>query len=213
MKIFLLGTSGLVGSAVYSELLQENPRPDLITFTRRRLGLEGGLEKVSDLSDFKIQMHELTAELAFCALGTTIKKAKSRQTFEEIELNLPLRFATEARKHGVQSFHIITALGADASSSNFYLRTKGLLERDLRLLGFPSLHIYRPSLLVGDRQEFRLGERLSVALYQNLKGLYPKALGRYQPIEVSVLSRFILRKMKDYTPGLHIWENQAMISS
>ncbi len=212
MTIFLLGTSGLVGSAVYSGLLQENPRPELITFTRRRLGLEGGLEKVSDLSDFKIQMNELSADSAFCALGTTIKKAKSRQTFEEIELNLPLRFATEARKHGVQHFHIITALGANAGSPNFYLRTKGLLERDLQQLGFDSLHIYRPSLLVGERREIRLGEKLSVALYQNLKGLYPKALDRYRPIEVKALSSFILGKMKDKTPGLHIWENQAMIS-
>jgi uncharacterized protein YbjT (DUF2867 family) len=212
MNVFLIGSSGLVGKAVYEGLATDPSGSTLVAFNRRRLGLQGGIERVSDLSDFRADMNGLKAELAFCAVGTTIRKAKSRQAFEEVDLNLPLRFAVAAKEHGVQCFHVVTALGADPHSQNFYLRTKGVLERELKNVGFDSLHIYRPSLLVGDRGEFRLAERISIAAFRSLKGFYPKILDRYKPIEVPKLAGFILRKMKDETRGLYIWENRDMIS-
>ena len=211
MKIFLLGSSGLVGSSVYSELLLQEKVPELTTFTRRRLNLMGGVEKVSDLKDFERDMEGLTAEIAFCAVGTTIKKAKSREAFEEIDLNLPLRFAVAARRHGVKNFHMLTALGADPSSKTYYLRIKGILESDLKALGFEGLHIYRPSLLLGERTESRLGEELMAGFYKRFQNLYPKALDKYRPIEVPALSRYIVRKIAENSKGLHIHENNEML--
>lgn len=212
MKIFFLGSSGLVGSTVYSELLLQENAPELISFSRRRLHLMGGVEKVSDLSNLKKEMEGLTADKAFSGVGTTIKKAKSREAFEEADLNLPLRFAVAAKEQGVKDFHLISSLGANAASKNLYLRTKGLLERELSQIGFESLTIYRPSLLLGDRSEFRLGEELLTAGYRSLQFLYPKALNTYRPIEVTKLSHFIVRKILGNSSGVRIYENAEMLN-
>jgi len=211
MKLFMLGTSGLVGSTCYSKFLLEKNAPEITTFTRRRLNLHGGQEIVGDLRDLATLMGELRADTAFCAVGTTIKKAKSRAAFEEVDLNLPLRFACAARDHGVKSFHLLTAVGADPASKNYYLRIKGVLEAEVKTLGFASLHIYKPSLLLGEREDFRLGEELLTGLYTRFKTLYPKVLDKYRPIEVERLSGFILRKVLENAPGIHVWENQDML--
>jgi uncharacterized protein YbjT (DUF2867 family) len=211
MKLFMLGSSGLVGSTCYSKLLLEKSPPEIVTFTRRRLNLLGGTERVSDLKDLASQMSDLEADTAFCAIGTTIKKAKTRAAFEEIDLNLPLRFAVAAKARGVENFHLLTALGADAASKQYYLRIKGLVENEVKTLGFRSLHIYRPSLLLGHRQDFRLGEELAAGLYRRFEGLYPKALNKYRPIEVDKLSSFIIRKLQENEPGTHVWENHEML--
>ncbi|MBC7661202.1 MAG: NAD-dependent epimerase/dehydratase family protein [Chitinophagaceae bacterium] len=212
MKIFMLGTSGLVGSTCYSKLLLEKSSSEIVTFTRRRLNLHGGIERIGDLNDMASLMEGLEAEVAFCAVGTTIKKAKTRAAFEEVDLNLPLRFACAARDHGVKSFHLVSALGADASSSQTYLRTKGVLENELKSIGFPTLHIYQPSLLIGQRTELRIGEELVAGLYRRFHALYPKALNKYRPIEVEQLSRFIIRKIMENSPGTQVWTNEQMIS-
>ncbi len=211
MKLFMLGSSGLVGSSCYSNLLLEKSPPEITTFTRRRLNLQGGLERVGDLKDMNGMMAGLDADTAFCAVGTTIKKAKSRHAFEEVDLNLPLRFACAARDHGVKNFHLLTALGADPASKQYYLRIKAVLEMEIKSLGFSSLHIYRPSLLLGQREDFRMAEEVLAGLYRRFKGLYPKAFNKFRPIEVDRLSRFIVRKILENAPGIHIWENQDML--
>src|SRR5262249_9742691 len=100
----------------------------------------------------------------FCALGTTIRKAGSEAAFRGVDLELPLRAAQEARKAGAEQFVVVTSVGADARSKNFYLRTKGELEQELSRLPFRAIHILRPSLLIGKRQEFRLGESLAMKI-------------------------------------------------
>lgn len=211
MKIFFLGSSGLVGSTVYSELMLQKNAPELISFNRRRLHLMGGVEKVSDLSNFKREMEDLSADVAFCSVGTTMHKAKTREAFEEADLNLPLRFAVAAKEKGVKHFHVVSSGGANPASKAFYLRTKGILERELTQIGFESLSIYRPSLLLGDRSEFRWSEDLLTTVYRSLQFLYPKALDEYRPIEVPKLSHFIVRKLLDNSPGIRIYQNLDML--
>ncbi len=211
MKVFLLGASGLVGSTCYSKLLLQKPALELHSFSRRRLQLHGVVEHVGELSDLGSLMEGLSGDAAFCAVGTTIKKAKTREAFEEVDLNLPLRFACAARDHGVKTFHVVTTLGADPSSKQHYLRVKGVLEKELGAIGFTGLHIYRPSLLMGVRQEFRLGEELLSGLYKRFQFAYPKVLDKYRPIDVDQLSSFIVRKIIENSPGTHIWENEVML--
>ena len=207
----MLGSSGLVGSTCYSNLLLEKSAPELISFARRRLHLHGGIERVSDLKDIASLMADLEADVAFCAVGTTIRKAKTRAAFEEVDLNLPLRFACAARDRGVKNFHLLTALGSDPASRQYYLRIKGVLEMEMKGLGFRSLHIYRPSLLLGEREDLRIGEELLAGLYKRFQFAYPKALDKYRPIEVDKLASFIVRKLMENSPGTHIWENQDML--
>ncbi len=211
MKLFMLGSSGLVGSTCYSKLLLEKETPEIVSFSRRRLNLRGGQERVSDLRDIDRLMEGLEAETALCCVGTTLKKAKSRAAFEEVDLNLPLRFAVAAKKHGVKNFHLLTALGADPTSKNFYLHVKGVLEMEIKSLHFQSLNIYRPSLLLGHRDDFRLTEELAAGVYRRFQALYPKALDKYRPIEVEMLSHFIIRKLFENPQGVHIYDNQEML--
>jgi len=104
------------------------------------------------------------AQDVFCALGTTIRKAGSQEAFRHVDLELPLRAAEQALKAGAEQFIVVSSVGADPASKNFYLRTKGEIERELARLHFKALHILRPSLLIGKRPEFRLGEAIGMKI-------------------------------------------------
>ena len=208
----MLGASGLVGSSCYSKLLLDKQHPSsIVTVSRRKLNFVGVEERFGDLSQIKMLIEDLQGDAALCSIGSTMKKAKSREAFEEVDLNLPLRFAAAVKAQGAQSFHLVSSVGADPSSKQFYLRIKGLLETELRSIGFSSVHIYRPSLLLGNREEFRLSEELIAGFYRRFHSVYPKKLNHYRPIEVEKLSHFICRKIHENQQGIHIWENEDML--
>jgi uncharacterized protein YbjT (DUF2867 family) len=118
----------------------------------------------------------------FCALGTTIKKAGSQARFREIDHDLPLQAARLGLANGARHYLLVSSLGANPGSGLFYSRVKGEVEEDLRVLGYPQLTIARPSLLLGVRDEIRLGERLFPAL----GWLMPP---KYRPIEARDVAR------------------------
>jgi uncharacterized protein YbjT (DUF2867 family) len=97
----------------------------------------------------------------YCCLGTTIKKAGSQENFRQVDFHYPVKAAKLAKEHGVSQMLVISSMGADAGSRVFYSRTKGEMEEALSAIGFRSLHIFRPSLILGDRKEKRLGEQLA----------------------------------------------------
>src|SRR5690606_18048475 len=100
----------------------------------------------------------------FCCLGTTIKKAGSQEAFKIVDYDYPVKLALMAQTADVQNFLVISALGANAQSKVFYSRTKGQLENQLKEINLKALHIFQPSLLLGNRQEFRLGEKIASIL-------------------------------------------------
>jgi uncharacterized protein YbjT (DUF2867 family) len=127
------------------------------------------------------------AEDAFCCLGTTIKKAGSQEAFRAVDHDAVLAFARAAKRAGVRRFLVVTALGADARSSVFYNRVKGEAEQALQALGFESLVILRPSLLLGDRAESRPGERAAIVASRVLGPLLRPFGSR--PIEARTVAR------------------------
>ena len=137
-----------------------------------------------------------TARQAFCALGTTIGVAGSQAAFRAVDFDAVLAFARAAKAAGCSSFGVVSALGADAGSSNFYSRTKGEMEAALATLGFERLVIARPSLLAGDRaslgQPPRRGERVALALTAPVRSLIPAA---WRPIEAATVARALRRAM------------------
>jgi uncharacterized protein YbjT (DUF2867 family) len=188
----LLGASGLVGRYCLHALLDGDDWSKVRVITRRDLGLapHPKLEQklVADLG--KLTAADFSgANDVFCATGTTIAKAGSQEEFQRIDHALPLAAARAALGAGAQQFILVSSVGADPNSKNFYLRTKGELERDLSELKFPVIHIMRPGLLLGHREEFRPGERLATRLapFVNLTLYGP--LKRYRSIAAEKVGR------------------------
>jgi uncharacterized protein YbjT (DUF2867 family) len=145
------------------------------------------------------------ATVAFCALGTTIKVAGSQAAFRAVDFDAVLAFAQAAKAAGVRTFAAVSALGASATSSNFYSRVKGEAEAALGALGFETLILARPSLLVGDRaalgQPERFGEKLGLAISRPLGPLIPAA---WRPIRGETVARALLRAAATATPGQRV---------
>src|SRR5262249_24000463 len=159
----VLGASGLVGGFCLRTLVDDSDYTRVLTFGRRELPpltRAKVTQRVADLGSLNAEDFRGVQDV-FCALGTTIRKAGSQAAFRGVDLELPLRAAQEAWKAGAEQFVVVSSVGADAGSKNFYLRTKGELERELSRLSFRAIHILRPSLLIGKRQEFRLGESIA----------------------------------------------------
>ena len=136
---------------------------------------------------------DLTSDNAYCCLGTTIRQAGSRENFRAVDHAAVLAFAWAARRHSGQRFFVVSAMGADAQSRVFYSRVKGETEEALIVLGFQTLGIFRPSLLLGERSQSRLGERLGGALLWLADPLMVGPLRKYRSIRAEVVARAMLR--------------------
>jgi len=216
-QALIAGATGLIGFELLRFLLEADY--DLVVApVRKKLPYQR--EKLIELRLQKSYTETLVEHTgpfadAFCCLGTTIKTAGSRERFVEIDLKLPLEFAAAALQHGTQRFFIVTAMGADKNSSIFYNRTKGQLEEDLSKLGFKELHIFRPSLLLGQRQEFRLGERLAGSVMSELSVLFQGPLKKYKPIQARSVARAMIaasQKGSDATPAIYLSDKIASMA-
>lgn len=191
----IAGASGLVGGFLLRQLLAAPEYDRVVSLSRRPLDLEHPkLQQV--IVDFGA-LDRVTADLrctdAFCCLGTTIKQAGSREAFRAIDHVAVLALAWTARRNGAQRFIVISSLGAGAHSRVFYNRVKGEMEEALEVLDFPTLGIFRPSLLLGPRARPRLGERMAAAVMWLAEPLLLGRLRKYRAIEAEVVARAMVR--------------------
>jgi uncharacterized protein YbjT (DUF2867 family) len=194
MTALLAGATGLIGR----ELAAQWQGPGRLHLFVRRPVAHLAPHQTQHVVDFTELPPLPTAQEAYCCLGTTIKAAGSQAAFRAVDFDAVLAFARAARAAGVKRFGVVSALGADAGSRNFYNRVKGEMEAALAGVGFPLLVIARPSLLVGDRaalgQPARGGEALAIALTRPVAGLIPKA---WRPIEAARVARALLRSLAE----------------
>lgn len=161
----VIGATGLVGSSLIRQLCESEQYVSVTAIARRTLTythpkLNVIVREFETASENDIEFaHEM-----FCCLGTTIKKAGSRNVFEKVDYEYPMQFAALAKNRGIPHFIVISAMGASEKAAAYYSRVKGKLETGLIALDFPHLSIVRPSLLTGEREEFRLGERAGAAV-------------------------------------------------
>jgi uncharacterized protein YbjT (DUF2867 family) len=134
----------------------------------------------------------------FCALGTTIKTAGSKEAFRRVDFDYVLNLARWAHSVRARRVIIVSALGADAASGSFYNRVKGEMEDAVRALGLPSVVMLRPSLLVGERSEFRPGERLALAITAPLRSLLP---ARVRPVLAEDVAATMLAAARERAPA------------
>ncbi|MGH8435368.1 MAG: oxidoreductase [Pseudomonas sp.] len=201
--ILLAGATGLTGEHLLDRLLNEPTVTRVLAPTRRPLAEHPHLD--NPLGELQTLLPLLTGplDIAYCCLGTTLKQAGSREAFRAIDHDLVLEVSLRARALGARHFLVISALGADANSSVFYNRVKGELEAALKAQDWPQLTIVRPSLLLGPRSEFRLGERLAAPLMR-------WAPGKYRGIRACTLARALWRLALEEQDGVRIVESDEL---
>ena len=203
----LLGASGMVGGFCLRALVDDAGYTRVMVFGRRQLaGLTQAKvsQRTADLSGLTADDFR-GAQDVFIALGTTIRKAGSQAEFRRIDLEMPLRLASEAVKAGAEQLVIVSSVGADPGSSNFYLRTKGELEQQLASLPFKAIHILRPSLLIGKRAEFRLAEALAMGIAPALNIIMVGPLRRYRSIRAEIVGKAMVAAAKSDKAGTSIY--------
>lgn len=182
------GASGLVGGFLLSELLEDPLYRGVVSLGRRTLPLTS-----PKLVQRQVDLARLEGEAlppvddAFCCLGTTLKRAGSREAFRAVDHGAVLSFAQAARRAGARRFLVVTALGANPRSRVFYNRVKGEVEEALDAVGFESLTILQPSLLLGERAESRPAERVAILVSRAVGPLLRPFAGR--PIEARAVAR------------------------
>ncbi|WP_165670561.1 oxidoreductase [Metapseudomonas otitidis] len=201
--ILLAGATGLTGEHLLDRLLNERTVERVLAPSRRPLAAHPHLENpVGELADLLPQLGG-PVDTAFCCLGSTIRQAGSQEAFRAIDLDLVMAVGRRALELGARHYLVISALGADRGSSVFYNRVKGEMEDALRDQGWPQLTLARPSLLLGPRQEFRLGERLAAPLMR----LIP---GKYRGIEACTLARALWRLALETGEGTRVVESDEL---
>ena len=202
-RILLAGATGLTGEHLLDRLLNEPTVARVLAPSRRPLAAHPHLENpVGELTALLPQLSG-NVDIAFCCLGTTIKQAGSEAAFRAVDHDLVLAFAERARALGARHLLVISALGADAHSPVFYNRVKGELEAALQAQDWPQLTIVRPSLLLGARREFRLGERLLAPLVRWIPG-------KYRGIKACTLAHALWRLALEEQDGTRIIESDQL---
>ena len=173
----LFGATGLIGNLLLDELIDSDEYSEIKIFVRQPVGLSH--EKVKEFEvDFLTPdafLNKITGDDVFICLGTTIKKAGSIKRMEEIDRDLPIRLATSAFTNGVKRIAVVSSMGAAPGSSNYYLRIKGEMEQEILKLKFENIAIVRPSILLGERKEKRIGETAGKIF---MKVFHPFLLGK-----------------------------------
>ena len=177
-NLMILGASGLVGRNVLMQALADPNITAVIAPTRSPLAGHKKLTNpvASDLDSLIPEVVTRPVTAVVCAIGTTIGKAGSKEAFRHVDYELPLAFAKETHERGTATFALVSAIGASTSSRFFFARVKGELERDIGEVGFTSLTIVRPSIIGGQRGEFRLGESVALGLARFLRPVLPRGL-------------------------------------
>ncbi|MEL7148652.1 MAG: NAD-dependent epimerase/dehydratase family protein, partial [Bacteroidota bacterium] len=163
----IIGATGLVGKELTDKILSTDDYSQINILTRRATDYEDTRIKeiIVDFDNMVSVADQLGADDVYCCIGTTIKKAGSKEKFVKIDYDYPLEIARLTQASGqMKKYLIVTAIGANPESSIFYNEVKGKLEEDLKKLDLDSLHIFRPSLLLGDRKEFRFWESVAKVL-------------------------------------------------
>ena len=210
----LLGASGLVGGFCLRTLVADKSYAGIILLNRRELAVAPDRRLSQRMVDFEnLSAAEFAgAQVVFCSLGTTIRKAGSQEAFRRVDLEYPLAAAKAARQTGAKQFVLVSSVGADPLAKNFYLRTKGELEREISNLGFSTVHILRPSLLLGKREEFRLGERVAMAAMPLLNFAMLGGLRRYRAISAESVGRAMVVAARREKSGTFIHEYEQIIA-
>jgi uncharacterized protein YbjT (DUF2867 family) len=208
----IIGSTGLIGSHLLHLILDNNDYQNVITFVKRDTGLKHPklTQHIIDFDQPETYKKLVVGDDFFCTIGTTIKKAGSKEAFRKVDFEYPRQFAAYALQNKVKQFLIISSLGADTNSGNFYLKTKGEIQDFLKKCDFESVAVLQPSLLLGNRIEFRLGEKIGAFFMKTLSFLFLGNLKKYKAIEGKIVAKAMLITAQKNYKGFHIIESDSI---
>jgi len=201
----LVGATGLVGRSCLERLLASDTYERVRVLVRRPVGTNHTkLEETKVDFDVLESLEIGPVDDVFVALGTTIKAAGSEEAFYKVDHDYVVASAKLGKKAGATRLALVSSIGAGGTAANFYLRVKGEVERDVRALGYECLEIFRPSMLLGDRQEKRTGEAIGIAVTKAVSGLFLGPLRQYRPIEAAEVAAAMVAALREHEPGVHV---------
>lgn len=208
------GATGLVGGHLVDQLLKDDLYEKVILFTRKPFDIQH-----IKIQQFIVDFERLVpsklpqrADDVFCALGTTIKKAGSQSAFYKVDHDFVVNMAGYAASIGAVRFLVVSAMGANAQSRIFYNRVKGEMEFAISRSLITEKHIFRPSLILGKRNEFRFGEYVAQKVAGSLAFLFVGPLKRYRPVKAEAIARAMISTARQIQPGVKIHPSDTLLN-
>ena len=205
------GATGLTGKHLL-EFLLADARYASVHALVRKAALQAHPKLSEHVIDFESLPKLPKTDDAFCCLGTTIRQAGSQAAFQKVDFDCVLNFATAAKVAGAKRFLVVSALGANAKSAVFYNRVKGEMENALKAMNFESLYIFRPSFLLGERAEARVGERLGIKVFSALAPLMIGPARKVRPVEAKAVARGMVLAANGGVLGVQVVESDGILA-
>jgi uncharacterized protein YbjT (DUF2867 family) len=203
----LIGATGLIGGELLNLILNDDYFETVRVLVRRPLNrnnpkLEKKLVDFNDNDSLLVALDN--SDIVFCAVGTTQKKVKGdKEAYRKIDYDIPVHAARFCKMTGCKTFVFVSSVGANSKSNNFYLKLKGEVEDAVKEVGLESVHIMRPSMLLGNREEFRFGEKIGGPLMKVFSFLLPS---KYRAIEAGDVAKAMLAASKENKKGFFVYE-------
>lgn len=206
MKATIIGATGLIGSQLLEYVLRDKSFSEVVILVRRKFENTHPKLKVqqidfSDLQSFDSSI--IPGSIIFCAVGTTKNKVKGDlEKYRSIDYDIAVNAAKFGLEKGCKSFILVSSIGANSKSSNFYTRLKGEIEERISSLQYPSFQVFRPSILLGNRKEFRFGEKIAKYVMSLFSFVMPD---KFKPIQSKNVALAMLNASKEKKKGTYVY--------
>ncbi|MCV9930024.1 oxidoreductase [Flavobacterium sp. LS1R49] len=214
-KVIVYGASGLVGSYILENLLNNTYYEQIIIVVRKDLNIQHPKLKtlIGDFNSLADVVKDIEVDEVFIALGTTQKKTPDKKEYYQIDHDYPVLAAKLAKETGAKSVFLVSAIGANPNSSVFYVKMKGETEEDIINLNFDHTYIFRPSMILGNRKENRPLEKVFKGIFKLINPLFMGGLSKYKGIEASDIAKAMINaanKLNEKVKILH-WEEMTVL--
>lgn len=214
-KAIVYGASGLVGSYILKNLLNNTNYEQVTIVVRKELAIQHPKLKtlIGDFHSLPNVVKDIDIDEVYIAIGTTKKKTPDQKIYYQIDHDYPVLAAKLAKENGAKSIFLVSSVGANPSSSVFYTKTKGETEQDIIKLNFDHTYIFRPSMILGDRKENRPLEKVLIGIFKLINPLFMGGLNKYKGIDAENIAKAMVsaaNKPNDKIKILH-WEEMTAL--
>lgn len=207
---FVLGSSGLIGKNLLEQLVDNTLYETIYAVSRKPLSIIHPKIKniISDIENIDNQILNIKTDHLYLCVGTTKKKSPDRTDYIKIDHDYPVRIAKSLKKNNCRVVNLVSSIGADITAKSFYLRLKGEVEKSIINIGFETTNIFRPSVLLGKRSEFRLGEEVAKAVLQTFSFVLCCGLEKYKGVSAETVAKSMIYNSLNSKKGVFIFNNK-----